>query len=366
MCTECGHVHGSRRELRRVRRRWGVVVIAGVMLVGSWLGDRRWQIKTSGFESLVPDAVYLIAVHPAWYVEVGRSEGADQTRWKWLEERVDTAIRRAPRWQRQAWWARLERSWQADPDAENRSFIRIDDFLESYIARARASWPPLEPPPIKDDATSPFDFVEYPNARDPNWLWLLAFSEGESGSQADAMQQFLEELADVIFANISSDDWWDMGGETADLRAVPHRFIYDGPETIKGNIIDFLDWLSSAPPRPSMFEDGFRAVQWNGADRLFVFDASTVAVSPSVWTWRQHTTQVTEAIWTGFRSDDWVVNGGLRLSTTTLGPLIIIRLRPPTGNGEPDAVYPFRQQYDEAFDLIDFLSNLQRRGVETE
>ncbi len=111
VCPECGFVAARESELRRTRRRWGAVAVAGLMLLGSHVASSMPAVQERSYRALIPTWV-LVTV---WPIEdlAGSPRG---TRWAHSGQRElhGRLEEHWPEWMERRWVRRMLRHERRD------------------------------------------------------------------------------------------------------------------------------------------------------------------------------------------------------------------------------------------------------------
>lgn len=131
VCPECGFVATRESELRRTRRRWGAVAVAGLMLLGYHLASYMPAVQERSYRALIPTWV-LVTVWPM-------SDLMDTTANSfWTPGQGEVRVRREehwPGWMERRWVRRLLRDnyYETDPDGRYASFTeRVYDLRDLW------------------------------------------------------------------------------------------------------------------------------------------------------------------------------------------------------------------------------------------
>jgi hypothetical protein len=141
VCPECGFVAARESELRRTRRRWRAVAVAGLMLLGSHVASYMPAVQERSYRALIPTWV-LVTVWPM--SDLMEDPAANSF---WTAGQGEVMVRREehwPGWLERRWVRRLLRDnyYETDPDGRYTSFTeRVYDLRDLWEPlRFNAAW----------------------------------------------------------------------------------------------------------------------------------------------------------------------------------------------------------------------------------
>ncbi|MEM0982637.1 MAG: hypothetical protein AAGI17_01660 [Planctomycetota bacterium] len=247
-CPECGATHWSRRELRKVRRKWVVAWVGVVVFAAAWAGHRRRELSWFGEIALLPPPVLLLTRSPLELL----NQGPDRDGW-WeysasfgLPEHTATQV---PEWLQSRWLERLDGS---------RSHVKVDtdDYWLTYDTKGLFGTSRFDPSLYERDLGGPL-------GQDDPWMHGWGFFY-RMKNVAEPLQTELVDVLHVEEVTMQLDgSIRAIAREQSEQSTTPPMISVLGTLAIGQSegghetTERFLDWLLKDRPWPESSDDAF-------------------------------------------------------------------------------------------------------------